>query len=107
MIGWQQLIRRLAQLMRRTRFDRELETEIAFHIDARADALYEHILPYVTFIMQSIELHILYGKRTFARRAAIDNDCRCRLPKLQPTPYLDAALERWSSRFGAYGRISP
>lgn len=69
----------------------------------RARALYEFILPYVVFIMQTIELHILCGKRMFARRAGIANGAACRLPKLAWSPFLESALERWSARFGAYG----
>jgi dihydrodipicolinate synthase/N-acetylneuraminate lyase len=69
----------------------------------RAAALYETILPYIVFAMQSLDVAILYGKRMFARRAGIDNDCRCRVPGLTPTPFFDAALTRWSSRFAEYG----
>ncbi len=70
---------------------------------ARATALYEQILPYIVFAMQTIEVHILCGKRMFARRAGIANAASSRLPKLQWSPFLESALERWSSRFGAYG----
>jgi len=45
MIRWQELLRRLGQLARRSRFDRELDAEIAFHIDARADELVESGVP--------------------------------------------------------------
>jgi 2-keto-3-deoxy-L-arabinonate dehydratase len=74
---------------------------------ARAAQLYEHILPYVVFAMQSLDVAILCGKRMFAKRAGIDNDGRCRIPKLRRSAFLDAALERWSARFGDYGRFSP
>ena len=69
-----------------------------------AKALYARVLPYIVFSMQTIDVAILYGKRMFARRAGIDNDCACRMPKLKPNAFLDAAMERWSVDFGAYGR---
>lgn len=81
---------------------------LIFEAVARGDldaamALYQEVLPYIVFAMQSIEVHVLCGKRMFARRAAIAGETRCRLPKLQWSPFLDAALARWSARFGPYG----
>ena len=69
---------------------------------ARASALYEHILPYIVFAMQTIDVHILCGKRVFARRAGIDNADACRLPNIGWSPFLEDATARWSSRFGPY-----
>jgi predicted permease len=37
--AWKEIVRRLAHLGRRARFDRELDEEMAFHVDARADEL--------------------------------------------------------------------
>jgi 4-hydroxy-tetrahydrodipicolinate synthase len=69
-----------------------------------AKSLYALALPYIVFAMQSLDVAILYGKRMFARRAGIRNDCRCRVPVLQPNAFLDAAMARWSSDFGPYRR---
>jgi putative ABC transport system permease protein len=41
MKAWQDVLRRLAQIWRRSRFDHELEAEIQFHLEARADELIE------------------------------------------------------------------
>lgn len=70
-----------------------------------AKRLYSEALPYMVFSMQSLDVAILYGKRMFARRAGIDNSCACRIPKLMPTAFLDAAMDRWSSGFGPYKRL--
>jgi len=69
-----------------------------------AGSLYAFALPYMVFSMQSLDVAILYGKRMFARRAGIRNDCTCRVPALRPSPFLDAAMDRWSADFGPYRR---
>lgn len=69
----------------------------------RAAALYQRILPYVLFIMQAIDFHILYGKQVFARRAGITNAATSRLAKGPRQPFFEAAAARWSAVFGAYG----
>lgn len=70
---------------------------------AEVERLYARVLPYIVFAMQSLDVAIFYGKRMFARRAGIDNDCACRVPQLTLDPFFEAALERWSNDFGAYG----
>jgi 2-keto-3-deoxy-L-arabinonate dehydratase len=70
--------------------------------EARADAHYQKILPYVVFAMQSLAVAIPLGKRMFAMRAGIDNGCACRVVKEAVDPFLVAAMRRWSSRFGRY-----
>jgi len=50
---------------------------------ARAD--YARVLPAITFIMQSIENFICYGKRIFALRAGLAVEDRA--PALRPTPF--------------------
>jgi len=70
--------------------------------EARADALYETILPYVVFAMQSLAVAIPLGKRMFAMRAGIENACACRVAPDDVDPFLVAAMRRWSSRFGRY-----
>jgi 4-hydroxy-tetrahydrodipicolinate synthase len=74
--------------------------------EARMDALYEHILPYVVFAMQTLTVAILCGKRMFARRAGIDSACACRVAQGPPDPFFDQAMRRWSARFGPYGRAT-
>lgn len=71
---------------------------------ATAQRLYAQALPYIVFAMQSLDVAIFYGKRMFARRAGIDNDCACRVPALTADPFFEAALERWSASFGTYGK---
>ena len=70
--------------------------------EARMDALYRDILPYVVFAMQSLDVAVSCGKRMFAARAGIDNACACRVVRDAPDPFLLAAMRRWSARFGAY-----
>ena len=41
---------------------------------ARADALYRQTLPYVTFVMQSVDFALRYGKMMTARRMGISGD---------------------------------
>ena len=70
------------------------------------DALYEHILPYVVFAMQTLTVAIVCGKRMFARRAGIENACACRIARDPPEPFFEDAMRRWSARFGPYGRAA-
>jgi len=69
---------------------------------AEVERLYAQVLPYVVFIMQSLDVAIFYGKRMFARRAGIANACACRVPALVADPFFEAALTRWSAGFGPY-----
>ena len=68
----------------------------------RADALYATIAPYVVFIMQSLDFHVLYGKSLFARRVGLDGGQRCRVTTLTREPFFETALARWSAGFGPY-----
>ena len=72
----------------------------------RAMALYQRILPYIVFAMQTIDAHILYGKQVFARRAGIANASACRVPKEVRQPFFEVAGTRWSESFGPYGGAS-
>ena len=74
--------------------------------EERMDALYEAILPYVVFAMQTLTVAIVCGKRMFARRAGIENDCSCRIVRDPLGPFFDDAMRRWSARFGPYGRAA-
>lgn len=69
---------------------------------AEVAVLYSTFLPYVVFAMQSIDVHVQYGKRVFAKRAGIAGGERCRRVTAPPDPFLLAAAERWSAGFGAY-----
>ena len=73
--------------------------------DAEADHLYQIILPYIVFAMQSLDIAIAYGKRMFAARVGIENDCRCRITQGAADPFLLATMQRWSASFGPYGRV--
>jgi 4-hydroxy-tetrahydrodipicolinate synthase len=58
--------------------------------------VYRKILPAITFIMQSIENFICYGKRIFALRAGLDVEDRA--PALRPTAFgLSRAAEHAAS----------
>ena len=70
--------------------------------EARVNALYQSILPYVVFAMQSIPVAVAYGKRMFARRAGIENTGACRIVRDTPDPFFEAAMLRWSKAFGPY-----
>jgi len=74
--------------------------------EQRMDALYERILPYVVFAMQTLTVAIVFGKRMFAQRAGIDNACVCRIAPEPPEPFFEDAMRRWSARFGPYGRTA-
>jgi 4-hydroxy-tetrahydrodipicolinate synthase len=84
------------------------DVQIAIHYaflagdEARMDALYTQILPYIVFAMQSLDVAIAYGKRMFAERAGIDNACACRVTAKASDPFLIAAMKRWSAAFGPY-----
>lgn len=70
------------------------------------DAIYKDILPYIVFAMQSLDIAIAYGKRMFAMRAGIENDCTCRIVASATDPFLLDSMQRWSKRFGPYTRAS-
>ena len=72
--------------------------------EARMDALYGEILPYIVFAMQSLDVAIAYGKRMFATRAGIDNRCSCRIVRDAEDPFFLNAMRRWSARFGSYAQ---
>lgn len=67
-----------------------------------ADALYASVLPYIVFIMQSIEFHITYGKRMFAARATVPATTRSRVRVARDDPFFDGIAQRWAYRLGPY-----
>ena len=74
---------------------------------AEVEQLYARFLPYVVFAMQSIDVHVQYGKRAFARRAGIEGGERCRRVTAAPDPFLLEAMDRWSAAFGPYPGSEP
>jgi 4-hydroxy-tetrahydrodipicolinate synthase len=68
--------------------------------DGARDA-YQRVLPAMTFIMQSIETLICYGKRIFALRAGLQVEDRA--PALRPTPFGLARAAEHASALGPLG----
>ena len=66
----------------------------------RMDALYSRSLPYVTFVMQSVEFALTYGKRFTAERMCIDNSALPRVVRIRAD---DFGLERLYAH-GAFAR---
>lgn len=66
-----------------------------------AERLYADILPLITFLMQSVDQFLCYGKRLTARRLGL-GEVHDRAPCQRPTELGLAILERYSRRLGAY-----
>ncbi|WP_416900319.1 MAG: dihydrodipicolinate synthase family protein [Minwuia sp.] len=64
-----------------------------------ADRLYRDMLPLVTFLMQSIDRFVCYGKRLTARRLGL-GEVFDRTPSEPPTDFGLAALERHAAGIG-------
>ena len=65
--------------------------------DDAAEALYREVLPLLTFIMQSMDQFLCYGKRLIARRLGL-GEVHDRAPAQAPTPFGLACLERHAAR---------
>lgn len=63
--------------------------------EAEAEQLYAEILPLITFLMQSVDQFLCYGKRLTARRLGL-KEVHDRTPCQQPTDLGLACLERYS-----------
>ncbi len=63
--------------------------------DAEAERLYAEVLPLITFLMQSVDQFLCYGKRLTARRLGL-GDVHDREPCQRPTEFGLACLERYS-----------
>ena len=61
--------------------------------DDAAEALYREVLPLLTFIMQSMDQFLCYGKRLIARRLGL-GEVHDRAPAQAPTPFGLDCLER-------------
>lgn len=68
--------------------------------EAGAEAAYREVLPAITFIMQSIETLLCYGKRIFGARAGIP--IHDRGPALRPTEFGLKLVERYAKELGPY-----
>lgn len=68
--------------------------------EAGAEAAYREVLPAITFIMQSIETLLCYGKRIFGARAGIA--IHDRGPALRPTEFGLELVERYARELGPY-----
>jgi 4-hydroxy-tetrahydrodipicolinate synthase len=67
---------------------------------AAALALHQDTLPAITFMMQSIEHLICYGKRIFTARAGLPTFDRS--PAQRPTPEGLAEVARFAAQFGSF-----
>ena len=59
-------------------------------------------MPAITFIMQSIETLLCYGKRIFGARAGIP--IHDRGPALRPTEFGLKLVERYAAELGPYSK---
>lgn len=77
----------------------DVQVRIFEHIqagrEAEAERLYAEILPLITFLMQSVDQFLCYGKRLTARRLGL-NEVYDRDPCQQPTALGLACLDRYS-----------
>lgn len=71
------------------------------HSAARAEALYRDVLPLLSFLMQSMDQFLCYGKRLLARRIGLGEVCD-RAPTQESTPFGLACLERHAARLPAW-----
>ncbi|MEL6794417.1 MAG: dihydrodipicolinate synthase family protein, partial [Pseudomonadota bacterium] len=69
--------------------------------ETEAERLYAEILPLVTFLMQSVDQFLCYGKRITARRLGIA-EVRDRAPAQAPTAAGLAAMARYSEGLAPY-----
>ena len=68
---------------------------------AQVDALYRDVLPLLTFLMQSVDQIVCYGKRLLARRIGL-SEVFDRAPAQVPTPFGLACLGRHAARLPAW-----
>lgn len=73
--------------------------------DRQAEAVYVNALPAITFVMQSIEQLICYGKRLFGQRAGLV--IHDRAPALRPTIAGLEVTQRLAAHLGRFGEGGP
>lgn len=69
--------------------------------EAEAERLYSEILPLITFLMQSVDQFLCYGKRLTAQRLGLGL-VHDREPCQRPTALGTAVLKRYSREMGSY-----
>jgi dihydrodipicolinate synthase/N-acetylneuraminate lyase len=67
------------------------------HSLAEAERLYAEILPLITFLIQSVENFLCYGKRIFAKRAGFE-DVFDRAPAVRPVEWGTAAAHLYADK---------
>ena len=68
---------------------------------ARGAALYREMLPLLSFLMESIDHFLLYGKHLLALRLGAEGDCFLpRAPHAEPLPFSLAFLQAEAARMG-------
>ena len=70
------------------------------------DHMYERLLPYVTFVMQSVDFALAYGKRYTAQRMGIRNASVPRQAKVSVDEFGLERLAAHSRMLGAFGEYS-
>lgn len=70
--------------------------------EAEAEALYQKILPFLTYIMQSLDMLLCYGKRIAAMRMGIE-EVHDRAPNLAPTEFGMARAKAYAEALGKLG----
>ncbi len=71
-----------------------------------AEALYRDVLPLLTFLMQSMDQILCYGKRLLAKRIGL-GEVHDRAPAQTPTEFGLACLERHAARLPAWPSQAP
>lgn len=72
----------------------------------RVDELYALTLPYVIFVMQSVDFALTYGKRTTARRIGLDDNVSVRNRQVEDDEFGLLRLDRHAQFLGPYGSWS-
>lgn len=71
--------------------------------EEQAEAIYRNVLPVITFMMQSVEHLICYGKRIYGLRTK--TPIYDRPPALAPTEFGARLASRWAEVLGPLGRV--
>jgi 4-hydroxy-tetrahydrodipicolinate synthase len=80
----------------------ELMTQGGAENEAAAEAIYREILPLITFVMQSIDTSLVYGRRIVARRLGLAGPGTVRAPLMPATPFGLACMDRHAAALGPF-----